>query len=1134
MKNDLSVLRVLYVDSSRVDADLVQRVLARAAPWIELEIVMTIAEAKAALECAEFPDVMTIDLYPADGSAIEFVSWLRRSSLALPIVVLTAPGNQQSALTALRAGADDYLTKHGDYLQRLPRILRDARERRMRREVFMGATLRVLLVDADEAEVASVRDCLARTTPNIRVEVVPTIADALALLPADEVPAVDLLLISQALPDGEGLELAHVLRVERGIALPVVLLVDQRSEGLIVRAAREEVDDYLVRHDAYLYELPSTLEKVHRQAVIARERVQLRMTTERLERLLATGSTVLYGLRMTGESLVASWVSDNIERLTGHTTAEAMAPGWWAANLDPAMRDEVLARASRLIEHGQLSHEYRFRCRDGRMIWVRDEMRVVARRRAEPLEVAGAWTDITATRRAEQLRAARAAVLDGVVTSQPLPAILDMVARCLEDLVPEMRVSILLLDANSGRLHVGAAPRLPDFYNAAVDGLLIGEGRGSCGTAAFRGGRVIVEDITQHPYWRGFREVASRAGLRACWSVPFKDTGGQVLGTFASYHATPHTPDQDELDLVEEFSRITGLAVQKVRAEAALRQSSAVFESTRDGVVITTLEPRIVAVNPAYSEITGYSADAVIGRNPGLLRSGRHDRAFYQAMWASLKRLGYWQGEIWNRRANGEVYPQWLTLSTVRDEAGEPSHFVGVFTDLTQLKRSEQQLEHLTHYDPLTDLPNRLLVQSRLEHAIEQARRHRSKVGVLFVDLDRFKNVNDSLGHPAGDELIQAVAARLRGGLRDEDTLARLGGDEFLVVIENLESADEAANVASKLTQRVQSPFCVAGAHEVIVSASIGISLYPDDGDSATGLIQHADAALYQAKARGRDSFCFYSSALTAAVSERMQMEMGLRRALERGELLIHYQPLVSLEGARVGAEALLRWQAPGEALVRPDRFIPLAEETGLIVPIGAWVLREACRQARAWLDAGLDLGVVSVNLSVRQFHERNLSSLVADVLHETGLPAARLELEITESALMDDVEQAVQTLQSLREIGVGLAVDDFGTGYSSLAYLKRFPIGKLKIDQSFVRGIATDDSDRAIVTATVAMANSLGFATTAEGVETEAQLDILRALGCGAYQGYLFSRPVDATTFARLPCFGGANEAGQTPRSAG
>lgn len=866
------------------------------------------------------------------------------------------------------------------------------------------------------------------------------------------------------------------------------------------------------------------LQKVQRRTLIDHERLQLRMTSERLERLLATGATVLYGLRMEGGTLVPTWVSDNIERLTGHAAADVLAPGWWAANLDPAMRDEVLARSARVIDEGELSHEYRFRCRDGRMIWVRDELRVVPRQADEALEVAGAWTDITATRRSEQLRSARAAVLDGVVASRPLPAILDMVARSLEDLMPEMRVSILLLDAHSARLRVGAAPRLPDFYNAAVDGLPIGDGRGACGSAAQSGERVIVEDIAHDPRWRGFHELAARAGVRACWSVPFKDPAGQVLGTFASYHDTPHTPDQDEIDLVEEFARITALAVQKVRAEAALRQSSAVFESTRDGVVITTLEPRIVAVNPAYTEITGYRADEVIGLNPSLLRSGRHDRAFYQAMWAGLKQLGYWQGEVWNRRANGEVYPQWLTLSTVRDEAGEPSHYVGVFTDLTQLKRSEQQLEHLTHYDPLTDLPNRLLVQSRLEHAIDQARRHRSRVGVLFVDLDRFKNVNDSLGHPVGDALIQAVATRLRGGLRDEDTVARLGGDEFLVVIEDLESADAAASVASKLTRLVQEPFQVGDGQEVIVSASIGVSLYPDDGDSATGLIQHADAALYQAKARGRDSFCFYSSALTAAVSEHMQMEMGLRRALERGELLIHYQPLVSLAGGPVGAEALLRWQPPGEGLVRPDRFIPLAEETGLIVPIGAWVLREACRQARAWLDAGLELGTVSVNLSVRQFHERNLVALVADVLRETGLPADRLELEITESALMDDVEQAVQTLHMLRALGVALAVDDFGTGYSSLAYLKRFPIGKLKVDQSFVRGIATDDSDRAIVTATIAMARSLGFTTTAEGVETEAQLEILRALGCSAYQGYLFSRPVEAVDFARLPCFGRAD----------
>ncbi|MFP5402580.1 MAG: EAL domain-containing protein [Gammaproteobacteria bacterium] len=866
------------------------------------------------------------------------------------------------------------------------------------------------------------------------------------------------------------------------------------------------------------------LQKIQRRTLIDHERLQLRMTSERLERLLATGATVLYGLRMEGGTLVPTWVSDNIERLTGHAAADVLAPGWWAANLDPAMRDEVLARSARVIDEGELSHEYRFRCRDGRMIWVRDELRVVPRQADEALEVAGAWTDITATRRSEQLRSARAAVLDGVVASRPLSAILDMVARSLEDLMPEMRVSILLLDAHSARLRVGAAPRLPDFYNAAVDGLPIGDGRGACGSAAQSGERVIVEDIAHDPRWRGFHELAARAGVRACWSVPFKDPAGQVLGTFASYHDTPHTPDQDEIDLVEEFARITALAVQKVRAEAALRQSSAVFESTRDGVVITTLEPRIVAVNPAYTEITGYRADEVIGLNPSLLRSGRHDRAFYQAMWAGLKQLGYWQGEVWNRRANGEVYPQWLTLSTVRDEAGEPSHYVGVFTDLTQLKRSEQQLEHLTHYDPLTDLPNRLLVQSRLEHAIDQARRHRSRVGVLFLDLDRFKNVNDSLGHPVGDALIKAVATRLRGGLRDEDTVARMGEDEFLVVIEDLESADAAASVASKLTRLVQEPFQVGDGQEVIVSASIGVSLYPDDGDSATGLIQHADAALYQAKARGRDSFCFYSSALTAAVSEHMQMEMGLRRALERGELLIHYQPLVSLAGGPVGAEALLRWQPPGEGLVRPDRFIPLAEETGLIVPIGAWVLREACRQARAWLDAGLELGTVSVNLSVRQFHERNLVALVADVLRETGLPADRLELEITESALMDDVEQAVQTLHMLRALGVALAVDDFGRGYSSLAYLKRFPIGKLKVDQSFVRGIATDDSDRAIVTATIAMARSLGFTTTAEGVETEAQLEILRALGCSAYQGYLFSRPVEAVDFARLPCFGRAD----------
>ncbi len=1117
-------MRVLYVEDSAVDADLTRRAFATDGAWIELVIVATLAEARGALAAGAVPDIVLTDLNLPDGSGLELIAELRARAMPVAVVALTGSGDPDAAAVALRAGADDYLSKRENYLRRLPHLLAEAlaryRTRMQRREL----RLRVLCATHDVFEADRIRRHLGRYAPHIEVVVVASAQQVLAQLPesADAAgPPYDVLLLDYRLPAMDGLELAGVLRRERRLVLPIVLVVGPGSEQLAAQAIDLGVDDYLTRHEDYLFELPATLEKAQRQALLARERAELQVTTTRLARLLSATSTVLYSLRVEDQRLVPIWVSENLVRVTGFSVAEALAPGWWWNNIDPEMRDELGARSQDLFEAGRLCHEYRFLRKDGRAIWVRDELRLIRGEDEDSVEAVGTWTDISARKQVELVQVARAEVLDQIVAARPLPAILDMIARRLELLIPGTRVSVLLLDQDTRRLSVGAASSLPDFYNEVVEGLEVGMARGSCATAAFLGEAVIVEDVQVHPYWAPYREIAARAGIGGCWSVPFKDTDLTVLGTFAAYSDAVRGPEQAELELIEDFARITGLAVQKVRAEAALRQSSAVFESTRDGVVITTLEPRIMAVNRAYTEITGYSSTEVLGRNPNLLKSGRHDLAVYRAMWTSLREAGYWQGEVWNRRKNGEIYPQWLTVSTVRDETGEASHYVGVMTDLTQLKRSQQQLEHLSHYDPLTDLPNRLLVQSRLEHAVEQARRHRSGVGVLYIDLDRFKNVNESLGHPAGDELLREVAGRLRGGLREEDTLSRLGGDEFLIAIENLASPDELASIANKLIALTKHPFTLQGGQEVFVSASVGMSLFPDDGDSATELIQHADAALYKAKDRGGNSFCFYSAGLTTAVNDRLQLEMRLRRALERDELRLFYQPLVAIEpGQRVGAEALLRWLPPEEPMVSPDRFIPLAEETGLIVPIGAWVLREACRQARAWLDAGLPFGVIAVNLSVKQFHQREIVSQVEAVLHETGLPPACLELEITESALMDEVDHAVATLDALRALGVSLAVDDFGTGYSSLAYLKRFPLDKLKIDQSFIRGLATDGNDQAIVSATIAMARSLGFRTVAEGVETEDQLAILRGLGCNGYQGYLLSRPLAAEAFAQLGCF--------------
>jgi diguanylate cyclase (GGDEF)-like protein/PAS domain S-box-containing protein len=556
---------------------------------------------------------------------------------------------------------------------------------------------------------------------------------------------------------------------------------------------------------------------------------------------------------------------------------------------------------------------------------------------------------------------------------------------------------------------------------------------------------------------------------------------------------------------------------ERKRSEKELSLAAKVFESMGEAIGVTDADNNYVSINPAFTSITGYKPEEVIGRNPRIMASGRHDAAFYQGMWDSITKGGYWQGEIWDRRKNGDIYPKWLSIVTVKDELGTVLNHIAVFSDISERKAIDERIHFMAHYDALTHLPNRVLLHDRLLQSISAAPRRNRKVAILFLDLDRFKTINDTLGHSIGDLLLQSVAERLRECIRISDTIARLGGDEFIVILPDLQESAYAATVAQKILDKISNPFVIRDV-ELNTTASIGISLFPDDGTANEDLIANADVAMYRSKENGRNTYQFFTPEMNDSAYDRLTMENNLRRALERQEFVLYYQPQVNSEtGQIIGAEALVRWRHPETGLVPPGMFIPIAEENGLIVTIGEWVLREACRQNKAWQQLGLSPIPVAVNLSAVQLRQKDLTEMVADALQETGLEPAWLELEITESGIMQNSEAAVKTLHTLKQMGLKLSIDDFGTGYSSLSHLKRFPLDKLKIDQSFVRDITTDEDDAAIVVAIIGMARSLKLRVIAEGVETRGHLDFLNANGCVEIQGYYFSKPVPADEFGRL-----------------
>ena len=550
-----------------------------------------------------------------------------------------------------------------------------------------------------------------------------------------------------------------------------------------------------------------------------------------------------------------------------------------------------------------------------------------------------------------------------------------------------------------------------------------------------------------------------------------------------------------------------------------------------EGILVTDAEHHIVSVNPAFEAVTGFSAQDLAGKTPADIAAAQCDENFYATMYEALETSGHWQGEIWNQRKSGETYPEWLGVSVVRGDDGRSTHYIYIFSDMTERKDAQRRIEFLAHHDPLTGLPNRLLLRDRVDRAQIHATRTHSRAALLYLDLDHFKTINDSLGHPVGDSLLRAVVERLKSCVRESDTISRQGGDEFIILLGDMRDSDAVARVADKIQQRMGEPF-VLGNHSLNTSFSIGIALYPDDGEDFDSLLQKADTAMYHAKETGRNGHRFFTEQMNLQVVEHMRLQTELRYALENHEFVLHYQPQLDLRnGHIIGVEALIRWNRPDSELVPPGRFIGVAEDSGLIVPIGAWVLAEACRQARAWQSVGLPPFVVAVNLSAAQFKRIDLVATVINALVLSDLDAQWLELELTESILIQDAEVTLESLRRLKALGVKLSVDDFGTGYSSLTYLKRFAVDKLKIDRSFILDLISDPDDAAIVRAIIQMAQSLKLRTVAEGVESTELVDRLREYGCDEIQGYCFAYPMPAD---QLEAFVRAHEADKfTPRGA-
>ena len=890
---------------------------------------------------------------------------------------------------------------------------------------------------------------------------------------------------------------------------------------LLLVAASLTAGGYLMRQDA------------ERRRTLTERETERRAEAERLELALAGGGLGLWDWHVPSGRTVfdARWCSMlgyGVDEIEPHVDSwrGLVHPEDWpsiSAQLEPHLRGETPAYRV----------EMRMRHRDGRWLWIQDAGKVTERdENGAPLRAVGTHLDITERKRAE------ASIAKLTRQYAVLGRISEMIVRARDtDAMLREACRIAAEDGDLPLVWVGqVVPGSHDVKVVAAAGVAQGftyglresvdsalpEGQGPFAVALRERRAVMVEDYQQSLLTAPWRRRAIAWNLVSVVSCPIIRNGA-VWGGISFYSGQAGFFEPDQVRLIEELTADVGFCLDTLDAERQrhdlernLKLLSRLVEASRDGVYITDARNRFTMVNPAFCALTGYDAAELIGAEPTILKSGRQDEDFYREMWDRLLREGHWQGEIWDRRKNGEIFPALLSITELRDEDGRLDHRIAFFSDISAQKAVQQRVEHLAHHDLLTDLPNRYLLNDRVASAVARAARRKGRLALLYLDLDRFKYVNDALGHDIGDHLLRAVAQRVSSCVRVTDTVCRVGGDEFVVLLDDVAESEDAARVAGKIMETVAAPYEIDG-HSMVIGISVGIAIYPENGTTSEELLRGADAALINIKQSGRGHFGFYSQQLGDRAMERLHMERDLRGANERGEIFLVYQPQFDIaSGEVVGIEALARWRHPVDGLVSPARFIPVAEDSGLILDIGAFVLREACTQMSDWRRRGLLDVPIAVNVSAVQFRQADLVDLMRRIIEETGLPPHRLELEVTESVVMENVDAVLEKFEGIQAAGVGLALDDFGTGYSSLSYLRRIPAQRLKIDQSFVRDLPGNADAAAIARTIVGMAQALELHVLAEGVERLEQADFLRGIGCAWGQGYLFARPMDAAEFER------------------